>query len=130
MQCKVLIIDDNEDEVSLTERILVRISPGIAVESAMSGEEGLAKLRDGKPLPLLTLLDLKMTGKGGIDTLREIRASERLRNLRVAIVTNSTLESEKKEAMEAGADAFVRKDLDIDQFSKDIKALLKCFSAA
>jgi two-component system response regulator len=127
MKRTVLIIDDSADEVHLTERIIAKSAPDISVEWAASGEQGLAKLRSGKKLPFLILLDLKMTGLGGIDTLRQIRGDERLRSLRVAIVTNSDLESEEKNAMEAGADVFLRKAFDIDEFEKDINSLLNRF---
>jgi CheY-like chemotaxis protein len=128
MKRTVLIIDDSADEVHLTERIIAKSAPDISVEWAASGEQGLAKLRSGKKLPFLILLDLKMTGMGGIDTLRQIRADERLKSLGVAIVTNSDFDSEERESLEAGADVFLRKAFDIDQFEKDIKSLLKSFS--
>jgi two-component system response regulator len=121
----ILIIDDSEDEIYLTQRILARVSPGVKVEAASSGEEGLVRLRNSRSLPLLTLLDLKMTGISGIETLRRIRGDERLKNLLVAIVTNSDMVSDRDEALKAGADAFLHKTYDFDQFSSEIKALLE-----
>jgi CheY-like chemotaxis protein len=123
-QRTILIIDDSEDEILLTQRVLSRISPGVRVESALSGEEALARLCSCKTLPCLTLLDLKMAGISGIETLRRIRADEQLKNLPVAIVTNSNLESDRDEAIDAGADAYIHKAYDLDQFSNDMKALL------
>ena len=123
-QRTILIIDDSEDEILLTERILSRISPGISVESVTSGEEGLTWLQSHRTLPFLTLLDLKMTGISGIEFLQQIRADERLKNLPVVIVTNSNLESDREKAMDAGANAFLHKAFDMDKFSSDVKALL------
>jgi two-component system response regulator len=124
----ILIIDDSEDEVCLTQRIILKSAPEIGVEWAASGQAGLAKLRGGGALPSLILLDLKMTGMSGIDTLRQIRGDERLKSLHVAVLTNSDLKSEEEEAMDAGANVFLRKAFDIDQFGNDINALLKRFS--
>ncbi len=117
----VLIIDDSDDEILLTERILLRIVPGIRVESALSGEEGLAWLRRCRTLPLLTLLDLKMTGIDGIETLRRIRADERLKDLAVAVMTNSDLQADYEKTREAGADAIIHKAADLDLFSEYIR---------
>jgi CheY-like chemotaxis protein len=128
-QRTLLIIDDSEDEIRLTERILSRIFPAIKVESAMSGEEGLALLRSCRMLPVLTLLDLKMPGISGFETLRRIRADERLKNLPVVIVTNSNLESDRTKALAAGADVFLHKAFDVDRFSRDIQSLLQKFPA-
>jgi CheY-like chemotaxis protein len=124
-QRTILIIDDSEDEIRLTERVLSRVATELKVESALSGEEGLARLRSSRTLPLLTLLDLKMTGISGLETLRRIRADEGLKNLFVAIVTNSNLDSDRCKAMEAGANAFLPKVFDMDRFGSDIKSLLQ-----
>lgn len=125
-QRTVFIIDDSEDELRLTERVLARISPDIRVDSAMSGEEGLAKLHACRTLPALTLLDIKMTGISGIETLRRIRADERLKNMPVAVMTNSSLGSDHDDAMDAGADVFLQKAFDLDQYCSDLQALLDC----
>lgn len=68
-----------------------------------------------------------MPGMNGIKTLRLLRSDERLKKLPVIIVTNSTLESDRQEAYEAGADGFIHKSFDMDQFSQEIKSLLKCY---
>jgi CheY-like chemotaxis protein len=123
-ETRVFIIDDNEDEIRLAERIFGKIDPEIKVESALSGEEGLVRLQGKEALPLLILLDLKMTGLSGIDTLRRIRADERLRHLPVAVVTNSDLESDRLGSLEAGADVFLQKSFDLERFMKDLQNLL------
>jgi len=122
---KILIVDDTEDEVLLMRHVLLRIDPEIELQVAYSGEEGLELLREGKALPSLVLLDLKMPGMGGIDLLRRIRADKRLNNLSVIVVTNSTLEADKRESFASGADGFLCKGCNVDQFQKDIAAALK-----
>ena len=73
----------------------------------------------------MILLDLKMPGMNGFDTLRIIRADERLKHIPVIIVTSSSLEADEKEGYEAGADGFLHKAFDIDQFAGDIEDILK-----
>ncbi len=121
----ILIIDDNENEVILTRRVLSRIVPGIRTEAAHSGEAGLAFLRSAEALPSLVLLDLKMPGMGGINTLGQIRADGRLRSIPVIVVTNSSLESDRRESLEGGADAFLHKSFDLDLFAEDIRVALE-----
>jgi CheY-like chemotaxis protein len=125
MNNTVLIIDDSQDDILIAERIFQKIRPDIRTEFALSGEAGLARLRHGDGLPALILIDLKMPGIGGFDTLRQIRADERLKNIPVIVVTSSSLESDVKESLAAGADFFLNKAFDIDQFSKDIQDVLE-----
>lgn len=65
-------------------------------------------LRDGHGVPALILLELKMPGMGGIEVLREIRADDHLRDLPVAVVTSSALESDRTSASAAGASDYFR----------------------
>ncbi len=125
MKKTLLIIDDNEDDILITERVLSKIAPEVKREVAKNGETGLALLRDGRPLPELILLDLKMPGMSGFDVLRQIRADARLKHIPVVVVTSSALEADEKEAGRAGADSFLHKAFDMDQFSRDIEPLLK-----
>ncbi len=120
----VLIIDDDQDDIELTERALLRKGRGITSATASRGEEALALLRSGVVLPSLILLDLKMPGMSGIDTLRQIRADERLKRIPVVIITNSTLESDRNEALAAGADGFLHKAFNMEEYGRDIQAQL------
>jgi len=122
----ILIIDDNLDDVEITKRTLARIDRELTVETALRGETALELLRLEQALPALILLDLKMPGMSGFDTLRKIRADERLKHIPVIIVTSSSLETDEKAGFDAGADAFLHKAFDIDRFSSDLKSLLKC----
>ena len=124
-QRRVLIIDDNQDDVLITKRVLSKLGPEIRTEVAPNGMAGISSLRSGKDLPAMILLDLKMPGMSGFDTLRQIRAEERLKNIPVVVVTSSSLETDVKEAYAAGADSFLHKAFDLDQFSRDLKHLLE-----
>ena len=120
----ILIIDDNLDDVEITKRTLSRMDRELKVETAPRGEVALELLRREEALPALILLDLKMPGMNGFDTLRKIRADERMKHIPVIIVTSSSLEEDEKAGCEAGADAFLHKAFDIDRFSGDLKSLL------
>jgi len=119
----VLIIDDNQDDILITRRVISKIDPEIEVEAVSSGQEGLDFLRKGTEHPTLVLLDLKMPGMSGFDTLRRIRADKSLQDLPVVVVTSSSLESDEKESLACGSDGFLHKAVDMDRFSKDVALL-------
>lgn len=121
----VLIIDDDENDALIAQRVLSKIAPGIQTKSATSGEEGLALLQGEGPLPAMILLDLKMRGMDGIEVLRRVRRDVRLGRIPVIIITHSTLESDRRDAHNAGADSFLHKSVDVDQFGDDLKKVLE-----
>ena len=120
----VLIIDDSEDDVLLTHMVLAKMEQNIRIESASSGEDGLALLRDGA-VPSLVLLDLKMPGMDGLDVLGAIRSDERLRSVPVVVVTHSDLESDREACYNAGANGFLHKSVDLDRFAAEIRKELE-----
>ena len=121
MEPTILIIDDSEDDILLTKMVLSKLGREIRTESALSGETGLAALRDGRALPVVVLLDLKMPGMDGLDVLRAIRADGRFCRIPVVIVTHSDLESDKEASFKNGANSFLNKSVDLDQFTKHIR---------
>jgi CheY-like chemotaxis protein len=125
MERTVLIIDDNEDDVLIAERVLSGIGGNIRTEAASSGEAGLALLRGGKALPALILLDLKMPGMGGIEVLQRIRGDKDMRHIPVVVVTHSDLMADVAASYKAGANAVLRKAVDVDQFRKEVKRVLE-----
>jgi len=124
MMRTVMIVDDDQDEIELLRRALKKAGRVKNIATAREGETALELLRTRKVAPSLILLDLKMPGMGGIETVRQLRADACLKDIPVVIVTNSSLESDKQAAYDAGADAFLHKAFNMDQFGKDIKLLL------
>jgi len=61
---------------------------------------------------------------GNIETVRQIRSDDKLKHIPVAILTNSSLEEDKKAVLSAGADIFLHKSGNLDQFCKDLKKFL------
>lgn len=122
---KILIIDDDPDDTCITKMALSKWGFALKVEAVSRGEDALELMQKEDDLPSLIFLDLKMRGLNGIETLRLIRADERLRNVTVIILTNSLLEDDKKESYAAGADDFLHKAFDIDRFGTDVRSVLE-----
>lgn len=124
MEKMILVVDDSPNDIELTSLALEATGRKICVCSASDGESALAMLREGHGLPAVVLLDMKMPGMGGIEVLREIRADDRLKELPVVVVTSSSLEADRVDGLAAGASDYMQKPLDMDQFSKELDAVL------
>jgi CheY-like chemotaxis protein len=123
----VLIIDDNDDEVLIARRILAKTGLKIRTEVASSGKAGIELLEGEGTLPSLIMIDLKMPGMSGVETLRRIRADKRFAGIPVIIATNSSLSSDRQEAIDAGADVFLQKAFDIEEYRREVTRLTKCW---
>ncbi|PZP58627.1 response regulator [Pseudoxanthomonas sp. X-1] len=74
-------------------------------------------------LPAVLLLDIKMPRMDGLEVLRAIRSDETLKALPVVILSSSREESDLVRSWDLGANAYVVKPVDIDQFFTAVKAL-------
>lgn len=125
MSATVLIIDDNENDILITKRVISKMGWDVKLRAALSGEAGLDLLKSENPLPALILLDLKMPGMDGFEVLRKIRHDKRLKHIPVSVVTHSALESDLAASYAGGANCVLHKTLDVDQFGKEIAHLLE-----
>jgi len=124
---KILIIDDNPNDLEITQIALAEKGWDLEVATAKRGDLALEWLRSCGELPFLIILDLKIPGMSGIECLKAIRADEKLQNIPVAVVTSSSHPADKKNACEAGADDFLYKAFDIDQYSEELDILINRF---
>ena len=128
---KILIVDDSPDDVTLTVRALRKNNITNAVDIATDGEEALRYLfpPDAKPddgtdtLPALILLDLNMPKVSGLEVLRSIRSNPRTRYLPVVVLTTSTEERDIVNTYDLGANSFVRKPVEFDEFLDAVRLL-------
>jgi DNA-binding response OmpR family regulator len=104
----VLLVDDDPDLVGLVRRWLER--EGHAVSHAATGPAALEALA-ADPLPDLVLLDVMLPRIDGFALLRRIRADDRLRVLKVVMVTSFTRDQDVARGMELGADDYIVKPL-------------------
>jgi two-component system response regulator len=112
----VLLVEDNPDDVALTLRAFKKSKILNEVVVARDGEEALTKLFSGDPPPQLVLLDLKLPKVDGLEVLRRIRKDEKTRMLPVVILTSSREEKDLIEGYSLGANSYVQKPVDFEQF--------------
>ena len=124
----ILLVEDNPDHVELILRALRDNNLLNQVHVVTNGEEALDFLyQRGKysdaPRPGLILLDIKLPKVDGIEVLRRIKADPELRSIPVVMLTTSAGEQEIVESYSCGANSYIVKPLDFDQFVKAIKTL-------
>lgn len=128
---KILLVEDNPDDVQLTLRALKKNKILNEVIVARDGVEALDYLfgngefadRNPDDKPQVILLDLKMPRMDGLDVLRRIRADERTRLQPVVILTTSSEEKDRVESYELGANSYIRKPVDFNQFADAVQQL-------
>ncbi len=120
----ILLVEDDPDQVLLTLRAFERSAVANEFVVARDGEEALDYLlatgahehRDHTVMPDVVLLDLKLPKVGGLEVLRRVRAEGRTRCLPVVILTSSNEEQDLISTYDLGANSFVRKPVDFEQF--------------
>ena len=106
MAKKLLIAEDEESLRALLVATLQDDSRYGLITSS-DGEETLSLARD--ELPDLIFLDILMPKMDGIEVCRALKADERTRGIKIVMITALTQETNRKAAMEAGADDYVTK---------------------
>jgi DNA-binding NtrC family response regulator len=117
---KLLMIDDEEALVAALEKRLAHRN--ITVLAAYSGEEGLKKLAENPDMDVV-LLDVKMPGMDGIETLRRIRATHPL--LEVIMLTGHATVETAIEGMRLGAFDYLKKPTDIEILVQKVQQAYK-----
>ncbi len=125
---EILMVEDNPVDVLVTKEALKqgRILNNLSV--AEDGEEALDFLfRTGQfsaaPRPDLILLDLNLPKKDGREILAELKNDADLRSIPVVILTTSQAEEDVLRSYDCGANCFIVKPVDLEQFTSTIKSI-------
>lgn len=118
----ILLAEDREDDIVLIRRALQKTSVEHALFVVKNGEDAVSYLQGvGKfsnraeyPLPSLLLLDLKMPGMDGFDTLRWIKGQPGFGSLRIVVLTSSDAIYDVNLAYQLGANSFMVKPFDFE----------------
>jgi CheY-like chemotaxis protein len=126
----ILLVEDNPDDEALTLRAFRKSNIRNEVLVARDGVEALDFLFGtglhtgrGAVVPQVVLLDLKLPRLDGIEVLRRIRGDERTRLLPVVILTSSKEERDLIDSYSLGANSYVRKPVDFEQFLDAARSL-------
>ncbi len=105
----ILVVDDNEDNAHIIRDYME--AKGYPIHVAYNGDEAMEIFEREKPS--LVLLDVMMPGRDGWQVCREMKESENGRGVRVIMVTALQDWTDKRQAIETGADDFVEKPFEL-----------------
>ncbi len=119
---KILIVDDNEDSRMILKKILV--ADGHTVEMAINGEEALDMAKESPPDMIIS--DILMPVMDGFTLCRECKGDERLKKIPFIFYTATyTDEKDEELALRMGAERFIRKPVEPDEFMKIIQGVIR-----
>ncbi len=124
----ILLVEDNPDDQLLTQRALKKNQITNRVIIAKDGAEaldylfieGLHSSRQVEDNPYVVLLDLKLPKVDGLQVLEKIRGDKRTHLLPVIILTSSTQQSDIESAYQLGANSYIQKSVDSDEFYETV----------
>lgn len=127
----ILLVEDNPDDEALTIRALRKNNIGNELAVVRDGAEALEFLfctgayagRDPHDKPQVVLLDLKLPKVDGLEVLRQLRANPNTHLLPVVILTSSKEEQDMIRGYSLGANSYVRKPVDFNEFVDAVRQL-------
>jgi len=127
----VLLIEDNPDDIELTQRAFASSTLEATLHVAQDGEEGVDYLfargkyseRDMSMLPNLILLDLNLPKLSGLEVLKRIRDNDATRFIPVVLLTTSDEFCDVAEGYQLGSNSYIKKPVSFKVFSEVIQNL-------
>jgi two-component system response regulator len=126
---QILLVEDNPDDVLLTQRAFRKNNIGNDILVKRDGQEAIDYLfgpggaAAQGPLPVLVLLDLKLPKVDGLEVLRRMRSDERTKLVPVVILTSSKEQTDLLAGYELGCNSYIRKPVDFEQFAEAVRQL-------
>ena len=128
---EILLVEDNQNDMDLTLHALRREKLANNIFIARDGEEALDFIfcrgafthRSFDHPPKLILLDLKLPKVDGMEVLRQIKSDPRTKTIPVVIMTSSKEERDLVAGYNLGANSYIQKPVDFDQFRETVKSV-------
>ncbi|MDT7547912.1 MAG: hypothetical protein QOE84_306 [Actinomycetota bacterium] len=121
---QILLVEDSLADIELTMEALAGAKVANTVNVARDGVDAMALMRSvTERLPDLVILDLNLPRMNGHEVLAAMRADARLRRIPVAVLTTSSAERDVVKTYELGANCFLTKPVDIDQFVHVVQSI-------
>jgi CheY-like chemotaxis protein len=128
---EILLVEDNPNDLALTQRALKKARLANNLHVCRDGEEALNFLfGEGaqskctlNPLPRLVLLDLKLPKIDGLEVLRRLKSDPRTKTIPVVMLTSSKEQKDVVESYNLGVNSYIVKPVNFDGFSAAVEQL-------
>ena len=130
-ELEILLVEDNQDDADLALHALRREKLANNIIVTRDGEEALDFLFCRGPFahrsfdhpPKLVLLDLKLPKIDGMEVLRQAKSDPRTKTIPFVVMTSSKEERDLVAGYNLGANSYIQKPVDFDQFRKTVKSV-------
>ncbi len=127
----ILLVEDSQDDLDLALHTLKREKLANSIKVARDGEEALDFIfcrgafarRTFEHPPRLVLLDLKLPKVDGMEVLKQVKSDPRTRTIPIVIMTSSKEERDLVASYHLGANSYIQKPVDFDQFRQTVKTV-------
>lgn len=122
---EIILVEDNPDDAKLTIRALKKGNLANNLLHLSDGEEVIQYLNQNKNnnLPKLILLDLKMPKIDGLEVIQHLKKDAKLKSIPIVVLTSSKENKDIKKAYELGANAYIVKPVDFENFSQAVSEI-------
>ena len=124
---QILLIEDNPDDVTFTQRAFRKNNFGNKIVVAGDGATAMKLLLPSAGMtpfrPSIVLLDINLPRMSGLDVLRRLRSEEVTKLIPIIMLTTSNDDRDVRASYECGANGFVRKPVAFDDFLRAVKSL-------
>ncbi len=133
--CEIVIVEDGAGEAELATLSVSESCPGCKIVVFRDGDEVLNYLarnddpRSAPRRPRVVLLDWKLIRVHGLQVLRNLKREASTRTIPIVVVTSSSLRSDVQSAYDAGANSYVVKPIDYDQYRRVIGDVVHYWTA-
>lgn len=125
----ILLVEDNPDDIKITERALERGKVLNKLYVVRDGQEALDFLYhkgdysdpQKAPRPGLILLDINLPKLNGIDVLKKVKSDEKLRRIPIIMLTVSKRDEDVVRSYDLGVNSYIVKPVEFDKFVETIK---------
>jgi chemotaxis family two-component system response regulator Rcp1 len=120
---KILLVEDSLADVELTLEALQDAKVANQVTVVRDGAAAIDHLRTGSETPDLVILDLNLPCLSGHEVLAAMQTDESMRRIPVAVLTTSSAESDVEKTYDLGANCFLTKPVEIEQFIHVVQSI-------
>ena len=127
---RILLADDDQDDHYLFTHAIKEFDSNISIKTVSDGVELIEFLNNTEnEMPDIVFLDLNMPRKNGIDSLKRIRSTDKLKDLPIVICSTADAESNIDATFKAGGNLYLQKPYSLSDLVKSMKNILGLFNA-